>query len=109
MKKPLGELEVPARSPRACKYLNLGYRLLGNHLGYERAEINNLCLSYYYGYVDGYDASGEWWPVPARTTTTGYAGEADILSPSAFGEYVEFVLRFATRFGVVIPEPVKRL
>jgi hypothetical protein len=109
MKKPLGELQAPARSIRACKYLNLGYRLLGNHLGYERAEISNLCLSYYYGHSHGYDANGEWWPVPARTTTTGYAGEVDILSPSAFAEYVEFVLRFATRFGVVIPDPRKPL
>ncbi len=109
MTNRLAAVKASPRSARACRFLNLGYRLLGNHLGYERAEINNLCLSYYYGYSGGYDADGEWWPVPARTTTTGYAGEVDILSPAAFAEYVEFVLRFATRFGVVIPDPVRPL
>lgn len=98
-----------ARSNDANAYLHsVVYPMLGKAIGYEVHEVRNLCLSMQFGYTDSYLVNGDWWPVPARTTTKGYNGETDILTPQAFYAYVEFIQRFATQFGVVIPDPERK-
>jgi hypothetical protein len=42
--------------------------------------------------------------VPLRTTTTNTDGRRAVLSKIEFGEYVDYVQRFAAQHGVFIPD-----
>lgn len=61
-------------------------------------------LGEHFGWVE-YSLFGKRKLRPARTTTTGYAGEDDVLSTIDFAAFYDFIQRRAGEHGVHVPDP----
>lgn len=103
--------EADDRTTQQNRYLNgVPYKLLGDHFGYERDEISEQMCGQYWGWRQKkvprtpHNRSGIR-DVPMRTTTTDENGARDVLSTRDFWEYVEFLQRFGSKYGVFIPDP----
>lgn len=103
--------EADDRTTQQCRYLNgVPYKLLGDHFGYERDDISTQMCGLYFGWRNKKipprpHNRGGIEDVPKRTTTTDENGERDVLNTKDFWEYVEFLQRFGTDYGVLIPDP----
>ena len=105
----------PQRNPRSLAqnaYLwAVPYKLIAERTGYEVPEIHEYLLGEYFGWREkrvprkpgnrkGVEA------VPVRTTTADEHGKRAVLNKHEFGEYVEFIQRFAAqKLQLVVPDP----
>ncbi len=102
-----------SRSSPQNDYLNgVVYKIIGDAVGYERDEVSEYLCGNFFGWTekkvpkkpsnpDGFES------VPVRTTTTGPDGKRNVLNKQEFSDYIDFVLRFAAKKGIVIPEADK--
>lgn len=87
------------------------YKIISEHTGYEIEEVHEYFLGSWFGWREkkvpkkpGNNKGLE--SVPLRTTTTDADGRRSILSTTQFGEYVDFIQRFAAKkLGIVLPDP----
>lgn len=101
---------VRERTEPQLRYLNgVAYKILGDHLGYERDEIAEEMNGEYFGWTERKMPSGRVKRVPLRTTTTNERGEREVLDAQQFANYVDFVQRFAAEQGCYIPDPEKQV
>jgi hypothetical protein len=101
----------PHRSDAQNNYLHgVCYQTISDAIGYEKHEVEEFLLGTYFGWKEtrvpkkpsnpeGIDSK------PIRRTTTNEHGERDVLSKTAFAEYVAFIQRFAASKGVIIEDP----
>lgn len=87
------------------------YPLMSEYSGYEKAELHEYLLGEFYGWVDKRVPKKPSNPtgkesIPRRTTTKNEKGKRDVLDKKPFGEFVDFVQRFAAeKLMLVIPDP----
>lgn len=97
------------RSPEAnAYYWSVCLALMSEASGYERDEIHYAMCCKYFGSTIG-EVMGQKFQRPVRTTTTNEDGELEWLSPGAFAEFVDFVIREALFwYDVVVPSPTPK-
>jgi hypothetical protein len=67
-------------------------------------EWHEYMLGEHFGWVES-NLFGKRKLRPARTTTTGFNGEACTLSTAEFAEFFDFIQRRAAQNGIFIPDP----
>ncbi len=87
------------------------YKLISEATGYELDEVHEYCLGTHFGWVDKKvpkrpsNRHGTY-SIPRRTTTTNEEGKRQVLSIQEFGDYIDFVQRFAAqKLSLLIPDP----
>ena len=85
------------------------YPPLREATGYELGDIHEFLLGGHFGWREKRVPKSAKFPdgierVPLRTTTTNAEGRRAVLSKMEFGEYVDYVQRFAAQHGVFIPD-----
>ena len=99
------------RSLQQNKYLfGVAYKLIGEHLGWEKQDIHEDCLKKHFGarlkkVPPSRECPDGWKEVPVRTTTTDEEGRRCVLGKMEFAEFVDFVQRYGMEVGVYIPAP----
>lgn len=88
----------------------VAYAKLAEVTGYEKEDLHEYLLGKHFGTKLKRIPKTKHNPegieeVPVRTTTTDERGRRSVLGRTAFGEYVDFVQRFAARHGINIPDP----
>lgn len=82
----------------------LAYPILMKATGQPVNDWHEYMLGEWFGWVD-YELFGKRKLRPARTTTTGFNGEANKLTTVEFAEFFDFIQRRAAENGIHIPDP----
>lgn len=82
----------------------VAYPALEKATGQSVNDWHEYMLGEYFGWIE-YTLFGKRKLRPARTTTTGYSGEADKLSTADFADYYTFIQHRAAQNGVHVPDP----
>jgi len=86
-------------------------KMIADFTGFEVTEVHEFLLGSHFGWKDRRVPKTPRNPkglesVPRRTTTRDENGKRSKLSTKEFGEYVEFIQRFAAqKLNLVIPDP----
>lgn len=82
----------------------VAYPALAEATGQPANDWHEYMLGEYFGWVE-YSLFGKRRLRPARTTTTGFAGENSKLSTAEFAEFYDFIQRRAAENGISVPDP----
>lgn len=97
---------VPERTLQQNKTtFGLAYKRIMDAVGLsgdaEKKRLHHDMCGDYFGWTDG--PLGHRRPV--RTTTTNERGERDVLDRHEMGKFYEFIVRTASEYNIVIPDP----
>lgn len=82
----------------------VAYPALAEATGQPVNDWHEYMLGEYFGWVE-YSLFGKRKLRPARTTTTGFAGEDSKLSTVEFADFYDFIQRRAAENGISVPDP----
>lgn len=82
----------------------VAYPALAEATGQPANDWHKYMLGEHFGWVE-YSLFGKRKLRPARTTTTGYSGEDDVLSTADFAAFYDFIQQRAAENGVCVPDP----
>jgi hypothetical protein len=82
----------------------VAYPVLAEATGQPVNDWHDYMLGEHFGWVE-YSLFGRRKLRPARTTTTGYNGEDDVLSTAEFAEFYDFIQQRAAENGIFVPDP----
>lgn len=83
---------------------SVAYPALAEATGQGVNDWHEYMLGEYFGWVE-YSLFGKRKLRPARTTTTGFSGEHDVLSTVDFARYYDFIQQRAAENGICVPDP----
>lgn len=96
-KEPYSELQRGA-------LWGLAYRILADATGHQPDDLHEYYCGEYWGWIDK-EVMGHKFSVPARTTTTGFAGERDVISKLELADFFTFIQARARMKDIAIPDP----
>lgn len=92
--------------PQNRALFGVAYKALAEATGQPINDWHEYMLGEYFGWTE-YELFGKRKLRPARTTTTGFEGEADKLSTADFAAFYDFIQQRAAENGVHVPDPDK--
>jgi len=82
----------------------VAYATLREQTGNDPADLHEYFCGEMWGWVDS-EVFGMRKRKPARTTTTGFDGERDVLSTTDMADFYDFVQRRSAEAGFDVPDP----